>query len=135
MGNSRAIWSRKLNGDREHTVPQLGNGSGFGGHVLSVATSCTIADNPTAFVEEFGFEEVKADDWSDNVSPFWGEVLSSALTFEGLKGLSGAGWGTVKGALVVPLMQRGYEMGAIKFVIIAGTKPGAPVDVNAAAEA
>lgn len=57
------------------------------------------------------------------MAPFWGEVLSSALSMEGIRGLGGAGWDTMKGALVVPLMQRGYEMGVIKFVIITGKKP------------
>jgi tocopherol O-methyltransferase len=72
-----------------------------------------------------GFKDIKTADWSENISPFWPEVLSSALTLEGLRGLAKAGWDTVKGALVVPLMQRGYSIGAIKFIIIVGTKPAA----------
>jgi tocopherol O-methyltransferase len=72
-----------------------------------------------------GFQDVRSADWSDNIAPFWPEVLSSALTLEGLRGLASAGWDTVKGALVVPLMQRGYDIGAVKFVIIVGTKPSA----------
>ena len=66
---------------------------------------------------------MKSDDWTANIAPFWGEVWKSALSLEGISGLATAGWDTVKGALVVPLMQRGFDMGTIKFVIIAGTKP------------
>ena len=72
---------------------------------------------------ELGFQNVKSADWSVNVAPFWKEVLQSALSLEGLRGLTQSGWDTLKGALVVPLMQRGYDMGVIKFVIITGRKP------------
>ena len=72
---------------------------------------------------ELGYEDVKSADWSENIAPFWKEVWSSALSLEGLKGLATTGWDTLKGALVVPLMQRGYDMGVIKFVIISGRAP------------
>jgi tocopherol O-methyltransferase len=72
---------------------------------------------------ELGFADVKSADWSDNVAPFWDQVIQSALTPAGVAGMLGAGWGTLKGALVMPLMKRGYETGLIKFVAITGTKP------------
>jgi tocopherol O-methyltransferase len=72
-----------------------------------------------------GFQDIKSVDWSDNVAPFWGEVYKSATSWTGVQGLlSNRSWETIKGALVVPMMQRGYEMGLIKFVVITGTKAG-----------
>lgn len=68
-------------------------------------------------------ENIKTDDWSENVAPFWGEVIKSALTPEGVQGLFGAGWETIKGAIVMPLMARGFEVGVVKFVCITGTVP------------
>lgn len=56
------------------------------------------------------------------------------MSIEGMRGLGGAGWDTMKGALVVPLMQRGYDMGVIKFVIITGKKPSAKGSEAPAAE-
>ena len=40
--------------------------------------------------------DVRSDDWSEEVSPFWGEVIKSALTAEGIAGLLKAGWTTIK---------------------------------------
>ncbi len=39
---------------------------------------------------------MRSDDWSEEVSPFWGEVIKSALTAEGIAGLLKAGWTTIK---------------------------------------
>lgn len=40
--------------------------------------------------------EIRSADWSEEVSPFWGEVIKSALTAEGIGGLLKAGWTTIK---------------------------------------
>lgn len=74
-----------------------------------------------AHAAENGVEDVKTADWSDNVAPFWGEVVESAVTPSGISGLLTAGWDTLKGALVMPMMQHGYTIGLIKFVAITGT--------------
>lgn len=66
--------------------------------------------------------EVRSSDWSDEVAPFWGEVIKSALSARGIAGLLSAGWTTIKGALVMPLMAQGYRRGLIKFVLITGVK-------------
>ena len=68
-------------------------------------------------------QDIKTADWSAEVAPFWGAVIQSALTFEGVVGLLTAGWGTIKGALVMPLMAQGFAMGLIKFNLITGRKP------------
>ena len=44
--------------------------------------------------------DVRSADWSEEVAPFWGEVIKSAFTTEGVAGLLKAGWTTIKGALV-----------------------------------
>jgi hypothetical protein len=75
--------------------------------------------------EDMGAEGVKTADWSDNVAPFWNEVVDSAFTPSGVSGLLTAGWETMKGAMVMPMMQRGYQIGLIKFVAITGSKPTA----------
>jgi len=38
-------------------------------------------------------------------------------------GLVKAGWTTIKGALVMPLMVQGFKLGLVKFVLITGKKP------------
>ena len=72
--------------------------------------------------EENGMEDIKIADWSEEVSPFWGEVIKSALSVKGVVGLLNAGWMTLKGALVMPLMAKGLQQGLVKFVLITGTK-------------
>lgn len=82
---------------------------------------CSIADYERLFKEE-GLVHVKTADWSNEVAPFWGEVMKSALTGTGVAGLFKAGWTTMKGALVMPLMALGFQLGLIKFVLITGQK-------------
>jgi hypothetical protein len=47
--------------------------------------------------EANGLQDIKTADWSNEVAPFWGEVVKSALTSEGMMGLLKAGWTTIKG--------------------------------------
>ncbi|GAB4821332.1 hypothetical protein N2152v2_008378 [Parachlorella kessleri] len=74
---------------------------------------CSVADYERLFREQ-GLIDVRSDDWSEEVSPFWGEVIKSALTAEGIAGLLKAGWTTIKGALVMPLMAQGFQRGLVK---------------------
>lgn len=48
-------------------------------------------------------QDVEAADWSDEVAPFWGAVIRSALSAEGIKGLLKAGWTTMKVSVSVSL--------------------------------
>jgi len=82
----------------------------------------SIAEYKELF-EEHGLTNIKTADWSDEVAPFWGAVIQSALTGKGMSGLLKAGWTTIKGALVMPLMAQGYKKGIIKFNLITGRKP------------
>lgn len=47
--------------------------------------------------EANGLQDIKTADWSNEVAPFWGEVVKSAMTAEGIWGLLKAGWTTIKG--------------------------------------
>lgn len=78
---------------------------------------------PTFNTEAEGLVDIKTADWSNEVAPFWSEVIRTALTARGLAGLFKAGWTTIKGALVMPLMAQGFKMGLVKFVLITGRKP------------
>jgi tocopherol O-methyltransferase len=71
-------------------------------------------------------EDVRVVDWSREVAPFWGAVISTALSGAGVAGLLKAGWTTIKGALVMPLMAQGFQQGVISFVCIAARKPARP---------
>lgn len=83
---------------------------------------CSVADYERLFVAN-GLTEIKTDDWSELVAPFWGAVIETALTPEGIAGLLKAGWTTIKGSLVMPMMKMGLDQGLIKFVLITATKP------------
>lgn len=72
--------------------------------------------------EKEGLSDIVTRDWSEEVSPFWGAVIQTALTGAGLQGLLKAGWTTIKGALVMPLMAEGFNIGLIKFVLISGKR-------------
>jgi tocopherol O-methyltransferase len=82
---------------------------------------CSAGDYKKLF-EAQGMTDVRTADWSNEVAPFWGEVIKSALSVKGVVGLLGAGWTTIKGALVMPLMAQGLKIGLIKFALITGVK-------------
>jgi tocopherol O-methyltransferase len=84
---------------------------------------CSVADYEAEFAAA-GLSGVKTADWSEEVSPFWGEVIKSALTWRGVAGLLRSGAATIRGALVMPLMARGLRMGLVRFVLITGVKEG-----------
>ncbi|MFN7116274.1 MAG: methyltransferase domain-containing protein [Saprospiraceae bacterium] len=69
-----------------------------------------------------GFVNVKTEDWSQAVFPFWGAVIQSAFTWQGMKGLLRSGWGTIKGAYAMRFMQAGFRRGIIKYGVIQGQK-------------
>ncbi|XP_024973796.1 probable tocopherol O-methyltransferase, chloroplastic [Cynara cardunculus var. scolymus] len=83
---------------------------------------CSTADY-IKLLESLSLEDIKAEDWSENVAPFWPAVIKSALTWNGLTSLLQSGWKTIKGALVMPLMIEGFKKDVIKFSIITCRKP------------
>ena len=75
-----------------------------------------------AIATECGFKDLKADDWSTAVAPFWDVVIDSAITPQAVVGLVQAGWQTIQGALSLNLMSRGYDRGLIRFGLITAIK-------------
>jgi tocopherol O-methyltransferase len=86
-------------------------------YVISLPEYITI-------VEQCGFQELRSDDWSTAVAPFWDVVIDSAITPQAIFGLFKAGWKTIHAAISLKLMSSGYERGLIKFGIVTGLKKG-----------
>ena len=75
-----------------------------------------------AIAKSCGFKNIKADDWSMEVAPFWDVVIDSAFSLEAITGLVKAGWQTIESALSLNLMSQGYNRGLIRYGLICGTK-------------
>lgn len=67
---------------------------------------------------------LRTDDWSQYIAPFWSAVIRSALQPRGWWALLRGGLETFRGALVMPLMNRGYRTGTIRFALLTGLKTG-----------
>jgi tocopherol O-methyltransferase len=76
----------------------------------------------TEIVEQCGFKDLRVDDWSTAVEPFWDVVIDSAITPQAVFGLLKAGWKTIEAAMSLRLMSEGYRCGLIRFGLIAATK-------------
>lgn len=83
---------------------------------------CSTADY-VKLLQSNSLQDIKAEDWSENVAPFWPAVIKSALTWKGFTSVLRSGWKTIKAALAMPLMIEGYKKGLIKFAIITCRKP------------
>jgi tocopherol O-methyltransferase len=69
-----------------------------------------------------GFKNLRSDDWSMAVAPFWDVVIDSAFDPKAIIGLLQSGWTTIQAALSLGLMSRGYQRGLIRFGLLTGTK-------------
>ena len=67
--------------------------------------------------------DVKREDWSYIIAPFWKAVIRSTLNIRSLVGLLRSGPSTIRGAFAMLLMLRGYEKNLIKFDLLTCTKP------------
>ena len=76
----------------------------------------------TAIAESTGFKQIRSDDWSMRVAPFWDIVIGSAFSIEAVRGLIKAGWQTIESALSLSLMSRGYSSGLIRYGLLRGIK-------------
>jgi tocopherol O-methyltransferase len=83
---------------------------------------CSVADY-TRLLQTNGLRKIERADWTDEISSFWPAVIGTALRPSGLLGLARAGVTTARGALVMPLMIRGYKTGLIKFGLVTAEKP------------
>ena len=75
-----------------------------------------------AIAKDCGFQNIKSDDWSTAVAPFWDVVIDSAIAPQAIAGLFRAGWQTIQGALSLNLMSRGYARGLVRFGLICASK-------------
>ncbi|KAJ1429344.1 gamma-tocopherol methyltransferase [Ochromonadaceae sp. CCMP2298] len=75
---------------------------------------------------EMGLEDVRQEDWSEFVAPFWPAVIRSALVPRNFLRMMRTGGTTIKGAVASLWMQRGFRKGVVKFVLFTGRKPLAP---------
>ena len=75
-----------------------------------------------AIATECGFKNLRSDDWSMAVAPFWDVVIDSAIAPQAIVGLFKSGWQTIQGALSLNLMSRGYARGLIRFGLICANK-------------
>nr|XP_028946391.1 tocopherol O-methyltransferase, chloroplastic [Malus domestica] len=83
---------------------------------------CSAADY-LKLLESHSLEDIKAEDWSPYVAPFWPAVIRSALTWKGFTSLLRTGIKTIRGALVMPLMIQGFKKDLIKYAVITCRKP------------
>ena len=84
-------------------------------YVISLSEYRAIAQN-------CGFQNIRSDDWSTAVAPFWDVVIDSAIAPQAIAGLFQAGWQTIQGALSLNLMSRGYARGLVRFGLICASK-------------
>lgn len=75
-------------------------------------------------LESKGAVDIKRDDWSYIIAPFWKAVIRSSLNIKSVIGLLRSGFSTQRGAYAMFLMLRGFNQGLIKFALITCTKPG-----------
>jgi len=81
-----------------------------------------------AVFKQQGVKDIKTEDWSYVIAPFWKAVIKSSLNLKSVVGLFKSGFSTIRGAYAMFLMLKGYKMGLIKFGLITCTKPGTATD-------
>lgn len=82
---------------------------------------CSV-DDYVRLLEDEGAVDVRREDWSYVIAPFWKAVIKSSLNLKSVVGLLRSGFSTIRGAYAMLLMLRGFQMGVIKFGLITCTK-------------
>ena len=72
--------------------------------------------------QEAGFQNLKTDNWSAGIAPFWGAVIKESLKPKNWPGLLRSGPGTLKGAWAMRYMQKGFREGTIRYGMLTATK-------------
>ncbi|CAJ1434820.1 unnamed protein product [Effrenium voratum] len=93
---------------------------------------CSIADY-SHIAKDMGMTGIKTTDWTKHIAPFWSAVIQSALQPRGWWALLRGGLETFRGALVMPLMNRGYRTGTICFGLLTACKAESEEGAKAAA--
>jgi tocopherol O-methyltransferase len=83
---------------------------------------CSV-DDYVKILEKKGGIDIKREDWSYIIAPFWKAVIKSSLNLKSVIGLLKSGFSTQRGAYAMFLMLRGFNKGLIKFGLITCTKP------------
>jgi len=83
---------------------------------------CSVSDY-VDLMQQQGATDVRREDWSHIIAPFWRAVIKSSLNIKSVYGLLKSGFSTQRGAYAMFLMLRGYQMGLIKFGLLSCTKP------------
>jgi len=83
---------------------------------------CSVQDYVDLLKGQGGLD-IKREDWSYIIAPFWKAVIQSSLSPKSLWGLMRSGFSTIRGAYAMLLMLRGYNTGLIKFGLLTCTKP------------
>ncbi|EJK73048.1 hypothetical protein THAOC_05352, partial [Thalassiosira oceanica] len=82
---------------------------------------CSV-DDYVKILEGEGAENIRREDWSHIIAPFWKAVIKSSLNLKSVAGLIRSGPATIRGAYAMLLMLRGFDKGVIKFGLITATK-------------
>lgn len=82
---------------------------------------CSVQDYVN-LLEAKGAKDIKREDWSYIIAPFWKAVIRSSLNFKSIWGLIKSGFSTQRGAYAMFLMLRGFNKGLIKFGLMTCTK-------------
>mmetsp|Transcript_12673 Transcript_12673/g.26963 ORF Transcript_12673/g.26963 Transcript_12673/m.26963 type:complete len:363 (+) Transcript_12673:84-1172(+) len=82
---------------------------------------CSV-DDYVQLLEKEGAVDIKREDWSYIIAPFWKAVIKSSLNFKSVVGLMKSGFSTIRGAYAMLLMLKGFDAGLIKFGLITCTK-------------
>ena len=82
---------------------------------------CSVADYVN-LLEKEGAVDIKREDWSYIIAPFWKAVIKSSLNLKSVVGLLKSGFSTIRGAYAMLLMLKGFDSGVIKFGLITCTK-------------
>ena len=80
---------------------------------------------------QLGLEDIRCDDWTDHVRPFWGGVIRSCFQPKNLWRVIRGGRITIKAALASFWMKRGIDSGVIRFVIVTAKVPAIPLSNTA----
>jgi len=79
---------------------------------------CSVGDYVALLEKEGTVENIRREDWSYIIAPFWKAVIKSSLNLRSMVGVMKGGFSTFRGAYAMLLMLRGFDAGLIKFGLI-----------------
>ncbi|CAO2831657.1 unnamed protein product [Amaranthus hypochondriacus] len=85
-------------------------------------TWCSAAHH-VKMLQSLPVEDIKVADWSKYVEPFLPALIRSSMSWKGLKAVMRSGWKTMKRVTVIPVMNKGFKTGLVRFAIITCRKP------------